>query len=136
MKKVYPSILKLKSYQVLPDFDEIGTSKIFDVDVSSPLTYGKTVFFITYKIKKGNTDIFLRPGSEIKCEILDSRGKNIYTDFIPSKNTKKFPPYILEVNSSPGTEGIEEANNKNIVKVILEKFKNLNYPTFYKKYLN
>ena len=37
-------------------------------------------------------------------------------DFIPSENTKKDPPYILEVNSSPGTEGIEEANNKNIVK--------------------
>jgi ribosomal protein S6--L-glutamate ligase len=47
-------------------------------------------------------------------------------DFIPSKNTKKFPPYILEVNSSPGTEGIEKANNKNIVKEILEKFKNPN----------
>ena len=29
-------------------------------------------------------------------------------DFIPSKNPKKKPPYILEVNHSPGTEGIEE----------------------------
>ena len=43
-------------------------------------------------------------------------------DFIPSENTKKDPPYILEVNSSPGTEGIEEANNKNIVKEIITYF--------------
>ena len=45
-------------------------------------------------------------------------------DFIPSENTKKDPPYILEVNSSPGTEGIEEANNKNIVKQIITHFNN------------
>ena len=45
-------------------------------------------------------------------------------DFIASKNPQKIPPYILEINSSPGTEGIEEANKKNIVKGILEHFKN------------
>jgi ribosomal protein S6--L-glutamate ligase len=32
-------------------------------------------------------------------------------DFIPSKNREKEPPYFLEVNSSPGTEGIEDATN-------------------------
>ena len=45
-------------------------------------------------------------------------------DFIPSENTKKDPPYILEVNSSPGTEGIEEANKKNIVKEVIKHFDN------------
>ena len=45
-------------------------------------------------------------------------------DLIPSKNPKKEPPYILEVNSSPGLEGIEEANDKNIAKDILLHFKN------------
>ena len=45
-------------------------------------------------------------------------------DFIPSENPKKDPPYILEVNSSPGTEGIEEANNKNIVKELITYFNN------------
>ena len=45
-------------------------------------------------------------------------------DFIPSENTKKDPPYILEVNSSPGTEGIEEANKKNIVKEVIKYFNN------------
>ena len=45
-------------------------------------------------------------------------------DFIPSENTKKDPPYILEINSSPGTEGIEEANKKNIVKEVIKYFDN------------
>ena len=45
-------------------------------------------------------------------------------DFIPSENTKKDPPYILEINSSPGTEGIEEANKKNIVKEVIKYFNN------------
>ena len=43
-------------------------------------------------------------------------------DFIPSENKDTDAPYILEVNSSPGTEGIEEANDKNIVKEVLEHF--------------
>ena len=45
-------------------------------------------------------------------------------DFIPSKNPKTQPPYILEVNSSPGTENIEKANNRNIVKDVLSYFSN------------
>ena len=45
-------------------------------------------------------------------------------DFIPSKNPKSIPPYILEVNCSPGLEGIEEANKSNIAKEILTHFKN------------
>ena len=45
-------------------------------------------------------------------------------DFIPSSDPEKKPPYMLEVNSSPGTEGIEQASGKNIVKEILEHFSN------------
>ena len=45
-------------------------------------------------------------------------------DFIPSKNPKTEPPYILEVNHSPGTKGIEEASGKNIVKTVIEHFAN------------
>ena len=45
-------------------------------------------------------------------------------DFIPSSDKEKKPPYILEVNHSPGTQGIEEATNKNIVKMVLEYFAN------------
>ena len=39
-------------------------------------------------------------------------------DFIPSKNRTKEPPFIIEVNSSPGTEGMEEATGRNISKEI------------------
>lgn len=45
-------------------------------------------------------------------------------DFIPSKNPKTEPPYILEVNHSPGTEGIEEATGKNVVKEVIKHFSN------------
>ena len=42
-------------------------------------------------------------------------------DFIPKDNE----PYFLEVNSSPGTDGIEEANpGLNVAKKVLEYFKN------------
>ena len=43
-------------------------------------------------------------------------------DFIASKNPQKNPPYILEVNSSPGTEGIEQANNKKCCKRYFRTF--------------
>ena len=42
--------------------------------------------------------------------------------FIPSKNRESQPPYMLEVNSSPGTEGIEEATNMNIAKEVITHF--------------
>jgi RimK family alpha-L-glutamate ligase len=45
-------------------------------------------------------------------------------DFIPSKNPKKDPPFILEINHSPGTEGIEKATGKNIVKEVIDFYSN------------
>jgi len=45
-------------------------------------------------------------------------------DFIPSKNPKKDPPYILEINHSPGTEGIEKATGDNIVKKVIDFYSN------------
>ena len=43
-------------------------------------------------------------------------------DFIPAKDRVKDYPYIIEVNSSPGTEGIEEASGQNISKEIIKHF--------------
>ena len=43
-------------------------------------------------------------------------------DFIPSKNREKEPPFIIEVNSSPGTEGIERASGQNISKEVIQFF--------------
>lgn len=45
-------------------------------------------------------------------------------DFIPSKDREKIPPYFIEVNSSPGTGHIDELNDINISKLVLETFKN------------
>jgi ribosomal protein S6--L-glutamate ligase len=45
-------------------------------------------------------------------------------DFIPSKKPKTEPPYILEVNHSPGTEGIEKATGNNIVKQVIDFYSN------------
>ena len=45
-------------------------------------------------------------------------------DFIPSKDREKIPPYLIEVNSSPGTGHIDELNNIDIYKMILDTFKN------------
>ena len=69
------------------------------------------------------------PLSELEIEqcLLASKaidGSWTAVDFIPSKNPKTEPPYILEINHSPGTEGIEEATKKNIVKMVIEYFAN------------
>ena len=45
-------------------------------------------------------------------------------DFIPSKDRVKNPPFFLEVNSSPGTEGIEDATGMNIAKEVITHFAN------------
>ena len=62
---------------------------------------------------------------EIETSLLAAKAVNgLWTavDFIPSKNRTKEPPFIIEVNSSPGTEGMEEATGRNISKEILEFF--------------
>ena len=45
-------------------------------------------------------------------------------DFIPSKDREKIPPYLIEVNSSPGTGHIDEINGTDISKLVLDTFKN------------
>ena len=62
---------------------------------------------------------------EIEQCLLASKAVNgVWTavDFIPSEDPKTKPPYILEVNHSPGTTGIEEASGKNIVKEVIQHF--------------
>ena len=51
-------------------------------------------------------------------------GTWVGVDFIAAKDRDKDGPYILEVNSSPGTEGFDEVTGKDITKLILENFKN------------
>ena len=64
---------------------------------------------------------------EIEQCLLASKAVNgVWTavDFIPSKEPKTKPPYILEVNHSPGTAGIEKASGKNIAKEVIQHFEN------------
>ena len=44
-------------------------------------------------------------------------------DFIPAKNREKDQPFIIEINGSPGSAGIEEASKSNMVGNILEYYK-------------
>ena len=62
---------------------------------------------------------------EIETSLLAAKAVNgLWTavDFLPSKNRTKDAPLVIEVNSSPGTEGMEEATGRNISKEILEFF--------------
>jgi len=64
---------------------------------------------------------------EIEQCLLASKAVGGYwtaVDFIPSKNREKEPPFFLEVNSSPGTEGIEDATGQNIAKEVIKHFAN------------
>ena len=63
---------------------------------------------------------------EKQCILAAKAVDGIFTavDFIPARNRETNPPYILEVNSSPGTDGIEEANNVNIAKEVITYFLN------------
>ena len=63
---------------------------------------------------------------EIEQSLLASKaidGSWTAVDFIPSENIEKDPPYILEVNHSPGTRGFEEATKENLVKTIIKYYK-------------
>ena len=62
---------------------------------------------------------------EIEASLLAAKAVNgVWTavDFIPSKNREKEAPFVIEVNSSPGTEGMEEASGQNISKEIIQFF--------------
>ena len=52
------------------------------------------------------------------------KGTWVGVDFIPSKNREKEPPYFIEVNSSPGTKYINELNDINVHKMVVQTFKN------------
>ena len=87
--------------------------QVIDGDFRSNVTQGSKV--LPYDL----TDL------EIEQCLLASKAVNgVWTavDFIPSSNPKTKPPHILEVNHSPGTEGIEKATGKNLVKEIIQYF--------------
>jgi len=73
----------------------------------------------------GKVKHFKLTETEIEQCILAAKAVNgsyVAVDFIPAKNRDKEMPYIIEVNSSPGTEGIESATGDNLIKQVIEHF--------------
>ena len=106
-----------------------------DFDIRALVLGGKIIATMQRDVLEGDFRSNFSQGAKVKkydltdleieqCLLAAKAVGGLFTavDFIPSENPKKDPPYILEVNSSPGTEGIEEANNKNIVKEIITYF--------------
>ena len=108
-----------------------------DFDVRVLVLGGKIIATMQRDVLEGDFRSNYSQGAKVKtyklseleieeCLLAAKAIGGIFTavDFIPSENPKKDPSFILEVNSSPGTEGIEEANKKNIVKELIEHFNN------------
>ena len=73
----------------------------------------------------GKVKMFKLTELEIEDCILAAKAVNghyVAVDFIPSQNREKDRPYIIEVNSSPGTEGIETATGQNLIKGVIQHF--------------
>ena len=49
-------------------------------------------------------------------------GQWVGVDFIPAENREKDSPFILEVNHSPGTQGISDALGEEVCETIIEDF--------------
>ena len=70
------------------------------------------------------TSIKLTDMEKINCldaaKVVD--GLWVGVDFIPAKDRVKEQPFIIEVNSSPGSAGIEKTNKTNMVKDVVEYY--------------
>ena len=108
-----------------------------DGDIRVIVLGGKVIASMKRDVIEGDFRSNVSQGAKVKeynltdleieqCLLAAKAVDGIWTavDFIPSSDKENKPPYILEVNHSPGTEGIEEATNKNIVKTVIEHFSN------------
>ena len=79
-------------------------------------------------VSQGSLPLKMKLTELEKSEILKAaksvNGIWLGVDFIPSKDREKIPPYLIEVNSSPGTGHIDEMNGTDISKLVLDTFKN------------
>ena len=125
-------------YNENPDIDLLLQEYIkTDGDIRVIILGGKIIASMKRDVIEGDFRSNVSQGAKVKeykmteLEIEESLkaskaidGSWTAVDFIPSKNPKTEPPYILEVNHSPGTKGIEEASGKNIVKTVIDHFAN------------
>ena len=61
---------------------------------------------------------------DIVMKAMKPRGDWIGVDLIPSKDREKERPYVLEVNTQPGTVGYNSIIKGDILKDVLQIFKN------------
>ena len=125
-------------YNQNPDIDLLLQEYIkTDGDIRVIILGGKIIASMKRSVVEGDFRSNVSRGAKVKdykmseLEIEESLkaskaidGSWTAVDFIPSKNPKTEPPYILEVNHSPGTKGIEEASGRNIVKMVVDHFAN------------
>jgi|TARA_R110002096_G_scaffold412881_1_gene613488 ribosomal protein S6--L-glutamate ligase len=67
--------------------------------------------------------------TELEKNVCEKTAKSVNglwvgVDFITSKNRENEEPYIIEVNSSPGTKGYKDATKTNLVKDVMTTFLN------------
>jgi len=134
-ERSYDSLVQLL-YNQNPDVDLLIQEYInTDRDIRVIVLGGLIIAAMERKVIEGDFRSNVSQGSEVKsyelsdleieqCLLASKAVNGVWTavDFIPSKDPKTKPPYILEVNHSPGTTGIEEASGKNIVKEVIQHF--------------
>ena len=134
-ERSYDSLVQLL-YSQNPDVDLLVQEYIkTDKDIRVIVLGGLVIASMERKVIEGDFRSNVTQGSKVapynltdleieQCLLASKAVNGVWTavDFIPSENPKTKPPYILEVNHSPGTAGIEEATNKNIVKEVIQHF--------------
>ena len=106
-----------------------------EYDVRVIVLGGKVIGAMQRDVVKGDFRSNVSQGAEVKgfdlteLEIEQSLlaakavdGAWAAVDFIPSENRETEPPYILEVNHSPGTAGVEKATKLNIIKSVIDHY--------------
>ena len=134
-ERSYDSLVQLLHSQN-PDVDLLVQEYIkTDKDIRVIVLGGLVIASMERQVIEGDFRSNVSQGSEVstykltdleieQCLLASKAVNGVWTavDFIPSEDPKTKPPYILEVNHSPGTTGIEKATGKNIVKEILQHF--------------
>ena len=134
-ERSYDSLVQLL-YSQNPEVDLLIQEYIkTDKDIRVIVLGGLVIASMERQVIEGDFRSNVSQGSKVKsyelsdleieqCLLASKAVNGVWTavDFIPSKDPKTKPPYILEVNHSPGTIGIEEASGKNIVKEVIQHF--------------
>jgi len=90
----------------------IKREKVID-DFRSNISQGATASKI--KLTPKEEEACLRAAKAVN-------GQWVGVDFIPSKNREKQEPFILEVNHSPGTQGISKALGKEVCEEVIDAY--------------